>query len=616
MAIVKITFIQHAKNTLAYVMKDNSPENVVSSKDCRVETAAREFESIRKSHNGHGKVEAIHLIQSWDAKESKQLTPEAFHKMGEKLVEGHFPGHAYVIATHTDTGKTHNHIVVNPWNTETGKKVENKKFHLYQLRTLNDKIARDNGLSVINGDAKNRQARLPDVAQKINRFNGTSYLLDTMQKADFARAYSVNYDQYVAILGEFNINTVVQNKNVTYFYPGQTKGKRGSKLGKLYDKTGLDEAFASNKETFAKHPKLRAQLRREVDSLKANPSSTLQTGKNLEQSTEGHFKFGYRDLKSFQKEFVRSDRYTHPSQRELQSTFFPLEELNRARRTSIFEYCKKNKIELEKHSESLWKMKDRPYVHISEFEWSNTKNRTKGSLIDLVAAHKGVTFAQAVSLINKNPTLNLAEKKLGEVKRSFTSFYIPKAESMDSSKASRRLGNLLRYHGVPEKHADNLLSHNLAQVNSKGIIRLFSQKDDRGALEFETNAHGRWISKKQGELHSPFLSQQGKSSKVRLFMDPFTALKNKGFDPFGSKDASHSSLVLMEPHSHPLEIFLSSNPHVETIEFIPSKNHKRSRVELDLFETLRRSHPSKKIEWQAPNRSERDHGRDPSGFEL
>ncbi len=613
MAIVKITFIKHAKNVVNYVMKDRSPNDLVDGEGCTPETAAEQFAEVAKLARGKGDIRAIHIVQSWNESESRLLKPEVFQSMGRKLVEGKFPGHDFVIATHTETGKTHNHIIVNPWHRETGKKIPYKKKHLYQLRDLNDKICKEHGLSVIDNKGKERQARLPDKARAIAKYNGTSYLLDIMQKADFARAYSVNYDQYVAILGEFNIQAVVQNKNVTYFYPGQKKGKRGAKLGKLYSNDGLDEAFKTNKETFAKHPGLRTQIRQSVDALKQNKSAA-DIGRALESSTNSHFKIGYRDLNSLQKDFKKSERYVHPSVRELQSSFFPLEELNRARRSSIFEYCKKNKIELEKHSETLWKLKGRPYVHLSEFEWTNTKNRTKGSLIDFVAAHKGVSFASAVAIINNNSSLNLIEKKLGEVKRPFTSFYIPKQETMELSKGARRLGNLLRFHGVSEKHSEGLLKNNLAQVGNSGIIRLFAPNNDKGAIEFETNSYGRWVSKKQGDLSSPFAVQKGSGPKVRLFTDPFTALRDKSFDPFRSSPTSHSTFVMMEPNKHAFDLFLAENPHLNHIEIITAKDHKRSSGEIDLFETLRRSHSNRNISWGSPTRGL--DGPEHSGFDL
>jgi Relaxase/Mobilisation nuclease domain len=131
-----------------------------------------------------------------------------------------YKGHEAIIKTHTDTGKIHNHIVVNMVNHETGKMLENKKYHLHKLRDLNDKICLANGLSVINREAKERRARLPDKVLRMERFNRFSYIFDTKQKADFARKYATGYDEYVAILGQLGVAARVENKNITYYYPG------------------------------------------------------------------------------------------------------------------------------------------------------------------------------------------------------------------------------------------------------------------------------------------------------------------------------------------------------------------------------------------------------------
>lgn len=599
MAIVKITFIKHAQNAVNYILRERGPNDLVDADGVIPEEAAKQFKEIAKLNQGKGGVQALHIIQSWNEEESKKLPAETFQSMGKTLIERKFPGHDFVIVTHTNTGKTHNHILVNPWHRETGKKIENKKYHLYQLRDVNDKICQEHGLSVINKAAKERAAHLPPKVQQMMRFNGTSFLLDIMQKADFARAYSTNYDQYVSLLGEFNIMTNVQEKNITYFYPGHTRGKRGSKLGKLYDKKGLDESFRLNQEKFAKHPELAALLRSNIDRIKRDPKHTELLGKRLETTSEGHFQFGYRDLNALQKDKAPSDRYVPPSIRALKDSPLPPEIMRQASTSSIPQYCRENKIGLEKFSESSWKLKDKPFVHIQDQTWKNTKNKTHGNLVDFVSIHREISILQAVAHITKNPNLLLLEDKFGEVKRSFTSFYFPKDDAMDRPKGERRLGNLLRSFGASAHHAEHLLSRELAQVNSKGIVRIFAEKDDQGAYEWETNQYGRWTKKKQGNFKSPFISKSGSDSKVLLFLDPWAALSQKKFDLFSPHKGGESLLVLMEPNVEVVDQFLKKNPHIKHLELIGTKQLRRSEVELDFFHNLKNKYQGHEntIEW-------------------
>jgi len=65
------------------------------------------------------------------------MSAKEFNLMGEKLAETYFKGHQFVIVTHNDTGKTHNHIVVNPVHMETGKRVQNKKKHIIRIKNGN-----------------------------------------------------------------------------------------------------------------------------------------------------------------------------------------------------------------------------------------------------------------------------------------------------------------------------------------------------------------------------------------------------------------------------------------------------------------------------------------------
>lgn len=64
--------------------------------------------------------------------------------MAEKLA----PNHQVAVYTHADTDHVHNHIVINSINLETGKKFNNNKQALRNLRNFNDEVCREHGLSV------------------------------------------------------------------------------------------------------------------------------------------------------------------------------------------------------------------------------------------------------------------------------------------------------------------------------------------------------------------------------------------------------------------------------------------------------------------------------------
>ena len=145
-AIIKIKFARYVETLAQYVMKSKSPEDPVWTYNCYEKCVADDFDTVRSVHGGRGEVNVIHVMQSWNEAESNTLTPEEFNAMGRALTAQYFPEHAYAVVTHTDTPKIHNHILVCPWNSDTGKKVENKKYHLYKLREISDRPVPGSGI--------------------------------------------------------------------------------------------------------------------------------------------------------------------------------------------------------------------------------------------------------------------------------------------------------------------------------------------------------------------------------------------------------------------------------------------------------------------------------------
>jgi hypothetical protein len=170
MSVVKIKFIKHLKNLVRYVLKGLRPNDPVDYHNCSPGSVAEDFDAIARLHHGKGDINGIHIVQSWNEEESRKLFPSEANEMGRMLVERKFPGHAFTVVTHTETGKTHNHIIVSPWHAETGRKIENKKYQLYQLRGINDSIAKERGLSVVDYRVKNPLAKMPEKVQKMRAY--------------------------------------------------------------------------------------------------------------------------------------------------------------------------------------------------------------------------------------------------------------------------------------------------------------------------------------------------------------------------------------------------------------------------------------------------------------
>jgi len=587
MAIVKIKFVKHMAKLVRYVLDGREQNDPVDTHDCSHDSVAKDFEAIAQMHNGKGSVNALHIIQSWGGDESKTLSAIEFNALGKQLVETKFPGHAFLLVTHTETDKVHNHIVVSPWHSETGKKVENKKRHLYELRDINDAICKGRGLSVIDQAGKDRQARLPEKVQKMAQYNGRSWILDLVQKADFARAYATSFDEYTSILFEFGVTARVEEKNITYHYGSKNRGKRVRKLGRHYDKRGLEETFRTNDQKFAQIPGLREQVRGIVGASVGKKASAAATKDALSKVPSTTYSQGYKDYSRFTKTERPGRAQSAATQVDLSQSVVPIEEIRRARNSSIFAYCRANDVALSKSAEGKMVLKGREFVEVGDFGWVNTRNQTKGSLIEFVAAHKDVTHLQAIAHINGNPRLLILEQHLGETKRNYTSFHIPKERQLKELDAKVSIAKMLTSFGADANQAATLFRSGQAHVYQSGRIRVFGKDDDAGAFEFVESDDGAWKKQKVGKFKKPFFELNNHNKKMVVYLDPFSFLKHQGKHALWETKYSHDVLCLMEPDDRVLDQHLAKSRHVSEIQLFLGHGKDVGAVELDFFNNLK-----------------------------
>lgn len=114
-------------------------------------------------------VVAWHLTQSFD----KQIDPRIANEIGRKLAEEVFPKHPAVISTHTNTDKTHNHIVACAWNRDGFK--YNSCHETYQaLRRKSDALCEEYGLSVLEDTREQKLTRWKDRNGRVRYFEPTA----------------------------------------------------------------------------------------------------------------------------------------------------------------------------------------------------------------------------------------------------------------------------------------------------------------------------------------------------------------------------------------------------------------------------------------------------------
>ncbi len=150
MAITKIHPIRRTLNrAVKYITnpKKTEDELYVSCYGCTRETLTEEFKRTRLDSGKESPVLAQHLIQSF---RKDEVTPELAHQIGKELADRFTEGkHEYIIATHLDKGCIHNHIIFNHISFTDHSCFHSDAKKLRSLRSLNDKICKEHGLSVI-----------------------------------------------------------------------------------------------------------------------------------------------------------------------------------------------------------------------------------------------------------------------------------------------------------------------------------------------------------------------------------------------------------------------------------------------------------------------------------
>lgn len=266
--------------------------------------------------------------------------------------------------------------------------------------------------------------------------------------------------------------------------------------------------------------------------------------------------------------------------------------MKRAKQTSILSYCEQNKIKTKTDDKGRTVLAGREFVVLGEREWTNTKNYTKGNIIDFVSIHDNVSFLRAVSKLNNNPRLLLLERVTGEMQKGFKAFHIPKPKSAAPEQSSRALRSLLESRNVSGQGAKAFVLGKNVHAGKDGSVWLMNERGD-AALEFREESGGRWREKRHGNPISVFHESASKSKMLMVFSNPFD------FALFKSQTKGHSNtnaniLVFFgeRDSNRRLDEFLATNTHVTEVHFGQSgKADRRERDTLMFNDVKQRLDP-------------------------
>ena len=239
MATTKLSATKSTSRAINYAEKRAEEK---SGLNCDIDYAKSSFKATRELYGKTGGNEGHVIIQSFKPGE---VTPEQCNQLGLELTEKFAPNHQVAVYTHNDTDHVHNHIVINSIDLETGKKFNNNKQALRDLRDFNDDVCREHGLSVPEKDtARLRYTQTEKAIADPNTKSIAQYSWKDEIREAIDQSKATNMDEFKDHLSQYGIEIArVTPKSITYRHLDEDKKVRGRRLGEDYNKGGIEDGF-------------------------------------------------------------------------------------------------------------------------------------------------------------------------------------------------------------------------------------------------------------------------------------------------------------------------------------------------------------------------------------
>lgn len=306
MATTKISSTKSTSRAINYAEKRAEEKSALN---CDIDYAKSSFKATREMYGKTDGNEGHVVIQSFKPNE---VTPEQCNQLGLELAEKIAPNHQVAVYTHNDTDHVHNHIVINSIDLETGKKFNNNKKALHDIRQANDEVCQSHNLSIPEEKANLRYTQAEqNIIDKSNN-DKASWKNQVRMAIEETKEQATDFDDFKQRLETKGVEVArVTNKTITYLHIEENKKVRGNKLGEDYEKGEIVNAINKQKQSqeqpvrkpnvdFAEFERRNKEKRnqRELDRAKQTPSRENEHARRE------------------QREQKQEDRPTHKANRE------------------------------------------------------------------------------------------------------------------------------------------------------------------------------------------------------------------------------------------------------------------------------------------------------------
>ena len=237
MAISKIKPIRVTLNyAIDYIINPEKTDGgkLISSFGCSPKTADLEMAITADKGSKNGNRIAYHMIQSFSP--TDDITPEKAHELGMEFAKKVTGGrHEFVVSTHIDGNCIHNHIIFNATNFIDFKKYDNTDKDLRRMRNINDKICRENNLSVIEKySGKHGKEKYEYEQSKA----GNSWKDKLREMIDTTIQKVSSFEEFIQVM-ELEGYEIKFGKYITFRAPGQERFTRSKRIGPDYTEEAI-----------------------------------------------------------------------------------------------------------------------------------------------------------------------------------------------------------------------------------------------------------------------------------------------------------------------------------------------------------------------------------------
>lgn len=239
--------------------KKTEHKQLVTGINCTVEGAADEMRELADYWKKERRIDPsntrdlYHIIQSFDPRDNDKLTPQMVHDIGiefakslqqmddKKIVDRKY---MMLVCTHVDKEHLHNHIVLCPFDIESGKKFHECKDVYRQMKDKSDDLCYKYGLHVIEDPDR---ARKSTWYEKDMEKKGISWKDKIRKDIESTRSIAKDWKTFKTYMESAGYEVRDAGKYVTYVDEANHH-IREERLGRDYTKESMEKGWEEEAE--------------------------------------------------------------------------------------------------------------------------------------------------------------------------------------------------------------------------------------------------------------------------------------------------------------------------------------------------------------------------------